>query len=357
MKILLAAVVAILMGQGYAEAQPPVSAKSLVGQLPALDGSELRNISAGYITAGGTLPVLSGQNLTNLPPAVEANTFTSSKTFTSDVQVDGIIYSPTLSGQINPISLQGGPLTLRGSDSLGDGNQNGGDVNILGGASNGTNVFGYHGGHVNITAAGDFYHPGHVSINGGISAGNTPGGFAEIVGGGGMRPGTARVLGADKTIPAGNWPGGDALVQGGNNIGGINSGGNATLKGGNTNSTDDPGDKGGDAVMDSGAGPNGNGVLLFKIAGVEKARIDANGVLSGDGSGLTNLPPAKGFQIKTKAEFDALTPAFGDTYYCSDCTIPYDICTATGTDLSGFRAVMNSLSTGSLVPRGCGTNE
>ena len=115
MKILLAAVVAILMGQGYAGAEPPVAAKSLIGQLPALDGSLLTNVqlgntiissmtfkqavlikglttgtsaqfnntltanaligngagvtdlTAGNITAGGTLPAVDGSALTNLP--------------------------------------------------------------------------------------------------------------------------------------------------------------------------------------------------------------------------------------------------------------------------------------------------
>lgn len=65
-------------------------------------------------------------------------------------------------------------------------------------------------------------------------------------------------------------------------------------------------------------------------------------------------------QIRTKAQIDAITAAVGHTYYCSDCTVPYDICIGTGTALSGFRATINSaINTavpGTLVPKGCGTN-
>lgn len=64
--------------------------------------------------------------------------------------------------------------------------------------------------------------------------------------------------------------------------------------------------------------------------------------------------------IRTKAQLDATTPVIGDTYYCSDCAVPYDICQATGATLSGFRAAINSaINTaipGTLVPKGCGTN-
>ena len=87
--------------------------------------------------------------------------------------------------------------------------------------------------------------------------------------------------------------------------------------------------------------------------------VTASG-LFGSGSGITNVK-ARSFQIKVKTDFDGLTPSIGDTYYCSDCTVPYDICTATGTGLSDFRAVtLSAISTvvpGTLVPRGCGTGQ
>lgn len=66
-------------------------------------------------------------------------------------------------------------------------------------------------------------------------------------------------------------------------------------------------------------------------------------------------------QSRTKAQFDAITPAVGDSYLCSNCTVPYDICVATGATIGGFRAVMfSAISTavpGTLVPKGCGVGE
>lgn len=63
--------------------------------------------------------------------------------------------------------------------------------------------------------------------------------------------------------------------------------------------------------------------------------------------------------IKTKAQFDTITPVLGDSYLCSDCAVPYDLCVATGATISGFRATINSaINTtipGTLVPKGCGT--
>ena len=108
---------------------------------------------------------------------------------------------------------------------------------------------------------------------------------------------------------------------------------------------------------------NTNGIAVIGWAGPGvsiSTDMAVSGVISGDGSGLTQVK-AKSFDIKTKAQFDALTPAIGDTYYCSDCTVPYDICTATAATLSGFRAVtFSAISTavpGTLVPKGCGTDE
>lgn len=53
--------------------------------------------------------------------------------------------------------------------------------------------------------------------------------------------------------------------------------------------------------------------------------------------------------IRTKAQFDALTGlSVGQTYLCSDCTIPYSVCVATGTGLS-----MTKVSHSATV--GCGS--
>lgn len=64
---------------------------------------------------------------------------------------------------------------------------------------------------------------------------------------------------------------------------------------------------------------------------------------------------------RTKAQIDVLAPQLGDTVVCSDCAVPYDICVATGTARSGFRATLNSaINTtipGTLVNKGCGTGE
>lgn len=88
---------------------------------------------------------------------------------------------------------------------------------------------------------------------------------------------------------------------------------------------------------------------------------DASGVASWQNPSALTGVVARGVQVKTKAELDAITPALGDAYYCSDCTVPYDLCTTTAATLSGFRAVLNSaintITPGTLVPKGCGTDE
>jgi len=58
---------------------------------------------------------------------------------------------------------------------------------------------------------------------------------------------------------------------------------------------------------------------------------------------------------RTKAQIDAITPGQeGEQVLCSDCTVPYDLCIATGTTLSGFRStILTAILT---VSRGCGTN-
>ena len=77
-------------------------------------------------------------------------------------------------------------------------------------------------------------------------------------------------------------------------------------------------------------------------------------------AGNINSVGAANLGKKTKAQLDAITPATGDIYTCIDCTVPFDLCVGTGATLSGFRATINSaINTaipGTLVPKGCGTN-
>jgi hypothetical protein len=80
----------------------------------------------------------------------------------------------------------------------------------------------------------------------------------------------------------------------------------------------------------------------------------------GNGAGISGVT-ARGLQVKTKVQLDTITPTFGDTYFCSDCTVPYDVCTTTAEVISGFRATLNSaintVTPGTLVPKGCGTDQ
>lgn len=81
---------------------------------------------------------------------------------------------------------------------------------------------------------------------------------------------------------------------------------------------------------------------------------DANGAFSMGALTATSVSATAqagpvNFQAKTKAQFDALTPAIGDMYRCSDCTEKL-VCIATGTALSDFQR-MDSPTVG------CGTNE
>lgn len=72
---------------------------------------------------------------------------------------------------------------------------------------------------------------------------------------------------------------------------------------------------------------------------------DANGDVAGMefSSGFIPL-------VRTKAQFSAMTGlAVGMTFLCSDCTIPYSVCVATGTGLSQTK-VSHSATVG------CGTN-
>lgn len=96
------------------------------------------------------------------------------------------------------------------------------------------------------------------------------------------------------------------------------------------------------------------GGSTFSIAGgtvTVAYRVNA-GSFSGDG---TNLSSLTNVVIRTKAEFDLMTPTPGTVSICSDCAVPYDLCVATGSTLSGFRAVMASLTTGAYIPAGCGS--
>lgn len=79
-----------------------------------------------------------------------------------------------------------------------------------------------------------------------------------------------------------------------------------------------------------------------------------------DISGNLAVSGATKLGIRTKAQLDAITPVIGDQYLCSDCTVTYDHCVGTAATLSGFRATINSaINTaipGTLVSKGCGTN-
>ena len=78
------------------------------------------------------------------------------------------------------------------------------------------------------------------------------------------------------------------------------------------------------------------------------------------GAALTMAGPLQP-QKRTKAQFDSITPAVGDTYICSNCTVPYDICVATDTAVGSFRAtIYSAISTvtpGTLVSKGCGVGQ
>ncbi len=64
--------------------------------------------------------------------------------------------------------------------------------------------------------------------------------------------------------------------------------------------------------------------------------------------------------VRTKAQIDAITPtSLGEVVICSNCTIPYDVCTGTAAVPSGFRATLNTaIATavpGTPVLHGCGS--
>lgn len=106
---------------------------------------------------------------------------------------------------------------------------------------------------------------------------------------------------------------------------------------------------------------NNDGIGIGTINPASKLHV-SSGTLTLDGNVSPSLTATNAIRpaIKAKADFDALTPALGDTYLCSDCTVPYDICVATGAVLNGFRAtILSAISTtlpGTLVPKGCGDN-
>lgn len=79
------------------------------------------------------------------------------------------------------------------------------------------------------------------------------------------------------------------------------------------------------------------------------AEIDGAARLDGKVSVNAALAPWS----RTKAQFDALTPAAaGEIYICSDCTVTYAVCVSTGTGLSDFRQTIAADTT-----TGCGSNE
>ena len=117
----------------------------------------------------------------------------------------------------------------------------------------------------------------------------------------------------------------------------------------------------GDAILQAGTVSGGEVRLMTN--GVNQLVIDQSGnTVMGSGATKSTFTTAGYFQLlqRTKAQLDAVTPAVGDQVLCSDCTVPYDLCVATGATLSGFRATINSAIntavTGTLVAKGCGTN-
>lgn len=89
-----------------------------------------------------------------------------------------------------------------------------------------------------------------------------------------------------------------------------------------------------------------NTISTGSVTTSEKVRVESNGGLR--------------LFVQTKAQIDAMTPnQLGSQIICSDCTVPYDVCTATGLVLSGYRATLNSsINTtipGTIVNKGCGS--
>jgi hypothetical protein len=92
---------------------------------------------------------------------------------------------------------------------------------------------------------------------------------------------------------------------------------------------------------------NSNGI--FGLCGGSAAGINSNGTVSLQWDGTTTQImgssfTASGFtvagytrmEIKTKAQLQAITPAAGDAYYCSNCTHPYSVFVGTGATIAGF---------------------
>lgn len=79
----------------------------------------------------------------------------------------------------------------------------------------------------------------------------------------------------------------------------------------------------------------------------------AMGALTASGAAISGTTSLTGKFVpfaRTKAQFNAITPAAaGEVYFCSDCTAK-NLCVSTGTTLSGFLRVDSTTI-------GCGTNE
>ena len=89
-------------------------------------------------------------------------------------------------------------------------------------------------------------------------------------------------------------------------------------------------------------------VSTFTSAGVlQAASIASAGSIAGSStvSATTGLSVSAGPlqpTQKTKAQLAAITPAVGDVYVCSDCTLTYDLVVGTGAVVNGFREVGTS---------------
>lgn len=97
-------------------------------------------------------------------------------------------------------------------------------------------------------------------------------------------------------------------------------------------------------IFNAAGAVDGNYLTINSAAAT--VTVGENGTLATSSATFTG---SARLAVKTKAFFDATTPVVGDTYLCSDCTIPYSVCVGTGATVSGFK-VSHSATVG------CGTN-
>lgn len=264
----------------------------------------------------------------------ESNTFASSKTFNSDVQVDATLYTSSvlaLPGDGTSITIQssdgsviGGSVTVRAKDGA-DGNGPGGDVVLV--AGNVTSQSNK-GSSITVQGAPDGdpgpgeAPGGGVFINGGSGTGSSQGGPVYIVAGpgGSLGGGTTTVRGGPPNgnamlvgggDPADSTPAGNAIVVGGQSLIG---GGDAILKGGQGAATGsggkaringghgDSGFSGGDVLIEGGTAVDvgSEGEIVIKTADLERVRVTDAGLF-----GIGTDAPAAKLDVEGDAQFGA----------------------------------------------------